>query len=82
MARVLVTGACGFIGSHVVDALLARGDRVVVLDCLSYGADIKNLPSPVIVGGLSTYRIDCIPDAPCVLVIGDVANEQIGRAHV
>lgn len=82
MARVLVTGACGFIGSHVVDALLARGDRVVVLDCLSYGADIKNLPSPVIVGGLSTYRIDCIPDAPCVLVIGDVANERLVKTLV
>ncbi len=30
--RVLVTGAAGFIGSHVADALLARGDEVVGLD--------------------------------------------------
>lgn len=29
---VLVTGAAGFIGSHVVQALLARGDRVIALD--------------------------------------------------
>jgi len=32
MARVLVTGAAGFIGSHLTDALLARGDTVAGID--------------------------------------------------
>jgi UDP-glucose 4-epimerase len=35
--RAIVTGGAGFIGSHVVDALVARGDEVVVLDNLSTG---------------------------------------------
>ena len=34
----LITGGAGFIGSHLAEALLARGDRVIVLDDLSTGS--------------------------------------------
>lgn len=37
MTTVLVTGGCGFIGSHLARTLLARGDRVRVLDSLVSG---------------------------------------------
>jgi len=40
--RILVTGGCGFIGSHIVDAYIARGHEVVVVDNLSTG-NIDNL---------------------------------------
>lgn len=43
--RVLITGGAGFIGSHLADSLLDRGDRVVLLDDLSTGrlANIEHL---------------------------------------
>ena len=44
--RVLVTGGAGFIGSHVVDALLAAGDEPHVLDDLSKG-QVTNLATGV-----------------------------------
>ena len=41
--RVLVTGGCGFIGSHFVKRLVAAGDDVVVLDKLTYSGNPANL---------------------------------------
>ncbi|HEY8546692.1 MAG TPA: GDP-mannose 4,6-dehydratase [Acidimicrobiales bacterium] len=38
MARVVVTGGAGFLGSHLCDVLLARGDEVIALDNMSTGA--------------------------------------------
>ena len=40
--RIMVTGGCGFIGSHLVDKLIDKGHNVCVVDNLSTG-DIKNL---------------------------------------
>lgn len=54
MARYLVTGGCGFIGSHLVERLLAAGHAVTVLDDLSTGKR-ENLPAsvPVTVGTIA-----------------------------
>jgi UDP-glucose 4-epimerase len=50
--RVLVTGGAGFIGSHLADALLARGDEVVVADDLSAGR-VARLDSRAVVHKVS-----------------------------
>jgi nucleoside-diphosphate-sugar epimerase len=42
MVEVLVTGGAGFIGSHLVDALMVRGEEVCVFDNLSTGS-IENV---------------------------------------
>jgi UDP-glucose 4-epimerase len=47
--RVLITGGAGFIGSHLTEALLSRGDEVLILDDLSTGSSenirhLKNVP--------------------------------------
>lgn len=52
MSRVLVTGGAGFIGSHTVEALLARGDEVWVLDNFNtfYDPAIKRANAAALVG--------------------------------
>jgi len=49
-ASILVTGGAGYIGSHTVLQLRARGERVVVLDDLSTGFRQAVLDTPLIVG--------------------------------
>ncbi|MFM8708604.1 MAG: NAD-dependent epimerase/dehydratase family protein, partial [Planctomycetia bacterium] len=55
--HVLVTGGAGFIGSHIVDGLLAAGHRVAVLDDLSSGS-CDNLPA-----GVPLHRCDIVDAA-------------------
>src|SRR5688572_5996262 len=44
MSRYLVTGGAGFIGSHLVDRLIAEGHQVTIIDDLSTGS-ASNLPT-------------------------------------
>lgn len=51
LSTYLVTGGCGFIGSHLSAALLARGDQVRVLDDLSTGSEDNLAPGATLLRG-------------------------------
>ncbi len=61
--RALITGGCGFIGSHLAEALLARGDQVTVVDDLSTGR-FENIQALV---GRSSFQF----------AIETIANETV-----
>ena len=60
--RVLITGGAGFVGSHLADGLLARGDEVSVLDDLSTGS-IHNI-AHLKVHPRFRYSIDSVTNEP------------------
>jgi len=63
--KILVTGGAGFIGSHTVDALLAEGHHVRILD---------NLSKPVHMNGMPTYL-----DPAAEFIEGDVRDKETLR---
>jgi UDP-glucose 4-epimerase len=70
----LVTGGAGFIGSNLVDALLARGDRVTVIDNMSTGKDV-NLERAV--AGGATLAVADVREAPAVAEIFTAARPEV-----
>ena len=72
--RTLVTGGAGFIGSHLVDALSARGDAVTVVDDLSAGRE-SNVAGALEAGAV-LERVD-IRDAPALESVVAEARPQL-----
>ncbi len=70
--RYLITGGAGFIGSHLAERLLDRGDAVTLLDNLSTGSmeNIRHLKG----NGRMEYHLDCIENRQLVAELVDGAD--------
>jgi UDP-glucose 4-epimerase len=79
--RTLVTGGAGFIGSHLVDALVARGDQVVVLDDLSTGfAANINAGATLVEGSVADEDAVSRAVAGCEVVFHEAAHKAVLRS--
>ena len=76
--RVLITGGAGFVGSHLAEALLERGDEVFVLDNLSTGSmdNIQHLKSHP----RFHYTIDSVTNEPLLAEMIDRADTVVHLA--
>ena len=76
--RVLITGGAGFIGSHLAEALLERGDDVMALDNLSTGS-IDNI-SHLKQHPRFSYTIDSVENEPLLAELIDRADVVVHLA--
>lgn len=84
MAKCLVTGGAGFIGSHIAQALCARGDEVVVLDNLSSGRLANLSPAEALSGSLTFLEGDIRDVVICDQAMSgvDYVFHEAARANV
>lgn len=86
-SSVLVIGGCGYIGSHVVRALLERGDNVIVVDNLSTGHPWA-VPEKILVRGdlgdrsflsgvFSTHHIHTVLHFASFIQVGESVQEPL-----
>ncbi|MGI8974216.1 MAG: dTDP-glucose 4,6-dehydratase [Gaiella sp.] len=81
--RVLVTGGAGFIGSHFVKRLVARGENVVVLDKLTYAGNPANLAGTgveLVVGDIADPALVASTGADCDAVVNFAAETHVDRS--
>ncbi|HWM12861.1 MAG TPA: dTDP-glucose 4,6-dehydratase [Gaiellaceae bacterium] len=81
--RVLVTGGCGFIGSHFVRRLVAGGDEVVVLDKLTYSGRKENLDGidcELHVGDIADPEAVERAAAGCEAIVNFAAETHVDRS--
>jgi nucleoside-diphosphate-sugar epimerase len=81
--RALVTGAAGFVGSHLVEALVARGDTVVAVDCFTPYYDVEQKRANARATGVEIVEADLRSVAIEPLLDGvDVVFHQSGQPGV
>jgi UDP-glucose 4-epimerase len=76
--RVLITGGAGFVGSHLAEALLNRGDEVYALDNLSTGS-IENIAHLKTHPGFH-YTIDTVTNEPVLAELIDLCDVVVHLA--
>jgi dTDP-glucose 4,6-dehydratase len=81
--RVLVTGGCGFIGSHFVKRLVSGGDEVVVLDKLTYSgnpANIEGVDCELVEGDIADPDAVARAGSGCRAVVNFAAESHVDRS--
>jgi UDP-glucose 4-epimerase len=89
---VLVTGGAGYIGSHMVHALVDAGERVVALDNLATGFDwaiAKGTPlvigdvgdQPRVAALIAEHRVDAVIHFAASTVVPDSVHDPLGYYH-